>query len=606
MQSRGTLGLMPRTRRGLVFFWTALFMLSIALQYAAAMAPKSALALSGAIYTSNIDGSIINANIYGSKADVYLTGGPCQSGSHLGADTYYFEVTSPNGVLLSSDAIGNRQFSVGANGFISGTTGTHVTHDVSCTPEVGVTLQLLPYDDTPNPGGEYKLTIGTAASVEECSGFDAESEDFEICNQADSKSDNFKVGPNGDLKVVKTIEGGPAGASGSFPVSADCGNDGTFTGSIAFPSPGFITFHDIAAGASCTVTEGALPNPPAGYTYGTPTYTNNPATIGDGTTVTVGVVNHLNLIPAPAISIVKSVALAADGPWENELTVAVGTTVFYRITISNEGNVPLTGVTLKDSIYDPIADFCDDPIPTSLAVGADFDCNYSVVVDESGTIHNVATVDSGQTDPEDDDATVNGTEDPVLSIQKSNNAPLDAQDLPTASEGDTVTFTLEYSISNGPATGGVIVDFLPDGLSYVEGSATDSANGEFVFEGYDPDTHTLAWTAEEVTEGGSVTYQATVDDGAAALEQPLENTGCIASDASQEEWDDCDASDVFVAPPPQAETSVPTPPQTDIATTESSASTGSLLLVLLALAGIALAVVFVAPTPASIRRRMDR
>src|SRR4051794_36850439 len=90
MPSRGSLALLPRTRKGLVFFFSALFMLSIALQYAAAMAPKSALAISGAIYTSNFDGTIINKNHYDTKPDVYLTGGPCQGGSHLDAGDYYF------------------------------------------------------------------------------------------------------------------------------------------------------------------------------------------------------------------------------------------------------------------------------------------------------------------------------------------------------------------------------------------------------------------------------------------------------------------------------------------------------------------------------------
>ena len=45
MSSRGTsLGLTARTRKSLVFFWTALFVLSMALQYASAIAPKAALA----------------------------------------------------------------------------------------------------------------------------------------------------------------------------------------------------------------------------------------------------------------------------------------------------------------------------------------------------------------------------------------------------------------------------------------------------------------------------------------------------------------------------------------------------------------------------------
>src|SRR5262245_60637458 len=126
MPARGSLALLPRTKKGVVLFWTALFLLSIALQYAAAMAPQRALALSGAIYTSNFDGTVINKNHYDTKPDVYLTGGPCQGGSHLDPGDYYFEVSNPNtAALLSTDAIGNRKFTVAANGFISGTSGTH-------------------------------------------------------------------------------------------------------------------------------------------------------------------------------------------------------------------------------------------------------------------------------------------------------------------------------------------------------------------------------------------------------------------------------------------------------------------------------------------------
>ena len=156
-------------------------------------ATSSALALTGAIYTSNFDGSIINENVgYASKQDVYLTGGPCDGGSHLAAGDYYYQVTSPSGVLLSSDAIGSRRITV-ANDFIQSTSG-HVTHPVNCDPAVtGITVQLYPFDDTPNAGGEYKLTVAEAASVEACEGFSAQSTTFEICNGADQKSDNFKV-----------------------------------------------------------------------------------------------------------------------------------------------------------------------------------------------------------------------------------------------------------------------------------------------------------------------------------------------------------------------------------------------------------------------------
>jgi len=161
----------------------------------AILAPSAgpALALTGAVYTSNFDGSIINDNTgYGAKSEVYLTGGPCNGGSHLAAGDYYYQVESPNGTLLSSDSIGSRKFTV-ADDYIQSATG-HATHAVNCSPPVtGITVQLIPYDDTPNSGGEYKLVVATAASVEACAGFSAGSTSFEICNGADQKSDNFKV-----------------------------------------------------------------------------------------------------------------------------------------------------------------------------------------------------------------------------------------------------------------------------------------------------------------------------------------------------------------------------------------------------------------------------
>ena len=60
MPARGSLALLPRTRKGLVLFWTALLMLSVALQYGAAAFPQKTLALTGAVFTSNFDGTGID------------------------------------------------------------------------------------------------------------------------------------------------------------------------------------------------------------------------------------------------------------------------------------------------------------------------------------------------------------------------------------------------------------------------------------------------------------------------------------------------------------------------------------------------------------------
>jgi hypothetical protein len=158
----------------------------------ALLAPSAGVvnALSAAVYTSNADGSIVNANIYASKDDVYLTGGPCPQGGDLPDGDYYFEVVQPagGGALLSTDAIGLRKFTM-SGGFITASSG-HVTHVLSCNASA-FTIQLMPFGTSSN--GEYKLQVATAASVEACAGFGAGLV-FPICQQADQKSDNFKAG----------------------------------------------------------------------------------------------------------------------------------------------------------------------------------------------------------------------------------------------------------------------------------------------------------------------------------------------------------------------------------------------------------------------------
>ena len=80
--------------------------------------------LSGAIFTTLPDGSAVNFNIYASKSDVYLDGGPPPGAPSTAAGlpdgTYVFQVTDPSGkTLLSLDPARCRQFTV-LNGNING------------------------------------------------------------------------------------------------------------------------------------------------------------------------------------------------------------------------------------------------------------------------------------------------------------------------------------------------------------------------------------------------------------------------------------------------------------------------------------------------------
>src|SRR6185312_10621435 len=86
--------------------------------------PAHADAPSGAIFTTVADGSEVNFNIYASKDDVYLDGGPGpgapQTAAGLDDGTYVFQVTDPPGkTLLSTDAAKCREFKV-SGGIITG------------------------------------------------------------------------------------------------------------------------------------------------------------------------------------------------------------------------------------------------------------------------------------------------------------------------------------------------------------------------------------------------------------------------------------------------------------------------------------------------------
>ena len=176
---------------------------------AASLLATTASAFSGAIYTSNVDASIINANHYALKADVYLNGGPKEiggPGSIVPDGIYLFEVTDPStGVLLSQDPAKNRQIVV-FGGVVYGVPGAPLwgattLHAVGVLTASGsIPVQLIPFADTPNGGGVYKVTLynvaagahpdddgdpGTVADIYDGMNI--------ITPNGNSKSDNFKV-----------------------------------------------------------------------------------------------------------------------------------------------------------------------------------------------------------------------------------------------------------------------------------------------------------------------------------------------------------------------------------------------------------------------------
>jgi hypothetical protein len=151
--------------------------------------------LSGAIFTTDVTGVPVNLNIYAAKEDVYLNGGPGinapDSAAGLPAGTYAFQVTDPSGkTLLSTDAVSCRLVTVDASGVFQSVAASGACAHATGTDgeDLGITVQLFPYADTPNNGGVYKVWLSPVDLL------DCSAPGNKNCFVPRySKTDNFKV-----------------------------------------------------------------------------------------------------------------------------------------------------------------------------------------------------------------------------------------------------------------------------------------------------------------------------------------------------------------------------------------------------------------------------
>ena len=165
---------------------------------------------SGAIFTTVANGSEVNLNQYPSKEAVYLDGGPGpgapQTAAGLDNGTYVFQVTDPSGkTLLSTDPAKCRQFTV-ANGVISGVVVTGCEHSTgSDVDHNATTVQLMPYGDTPNQGGVYKVWV-TFLQDYACNSnlniVDCKAGGKHGFIPSHSKTDNFKIKQKGPITEI--------------------------------------------------------------------------------------------------------------------------------------------------------------------------------------------------------------------------------------------------------------------------------------------------------------------------------------------------------------------------------------------------------------------
>jgi hypothetical protein len=116
-----------------------------------------------------------------------------------------------------------------------------------------------------------------------------------------------------------------------------------------------------------------------------------------------------------------------------------------------------------------------------------------------------------------------------------------------------VTWTLTYTLANGPVTNAVITDEVPEGFEFL-----DASNGGQLINGV------VTWTFPTLTESGSVTFRTTVDPETISRVAPTVNVAVIDSDETAPD-DGEDSVTVVVEPPPLGGTPTPKPSLPDTA-----------------------------------------
>lgn len=485
-----------------------IFLVVAALLVSTFIIVQAAPPMPGAIFTTTVDGTIVNENTrYQSKLDVYLDGGPGPNAppkaAGLPEGDYFFQVTDPSGKdLLSSDHISCRKFHVNNNGVIdmvySGTNyvwndGAGKWDSVSCEHNQGVdvdhsdlgaiTVQLYPYDDTPNRGGEYKAW---ATPVEDYAGDpnfvpvdenDAvNGENYSPGNyhgfiESKSKTDNYKVRKDRfptviDINVTKAAD--PTEIN-------EPGGDVTFSVNVMNNSAVEVTLSsltdnihgDLNGQGDCSVPQTLGPGESYACSFTAPVEGN--AGDSETDTVTACAVNEDNKDcdkdDATVTIVDKLPEIRVEKSADPTQVTEPGDEVTFTVVVYNESNAqdPLTLNELVDDIHGNLNGKGDCALPQTILPGESYSCSFTALVEgqagdtETDTVTGCAVDDEDNKVCDDDKATVTIVtgELPVIEVIKT------ADPTEVIEPGEMVTFTV--TIQNGPVIP-VTIDSLVDDI----------------------------------------------------------------------------------------------------------------------------------------------
>ncbi|HET8777380.1 MAG TPA: isopeptide-forming domain-containing fimbrial protein [Candidatus Limnocylindria bacterium] len=280
-----------------------------------------------------------------------------------------------------------------------------------------------------------------------------------------------------------------------------------------------------------------------------------------------------------------SVAKSNDSPASVVRGSSVGFTL--KLTVANG---PIDSVSIMDQLPEGLGNATDisdggtydavtNRITWNLSDVSDGDeLTYNATVTDTaapGQHKNVATITDGPCigDGCEDDSRIT-VRVPTLTVDKSASAEVVTISGPASSPVATpsvVTWTISWTLTNGPVSNVVITDSIPTGFVFL-----DAANGGTIAGGK------VTWKLATVSSSGSVSFRTTVDPATISRVAPTVNVATIDSDETGPD-DGQDSVTVAVQPPPLAGNPTPKPalPDTALGLDAAGGSVPTLLVWLL-------------------------
>jgi uncharacterized repeat protein (TIGR01451 family) len=220
----------------------------------------------------------------------------------------------------------------------------------------------------------------------------------------------------------------------------------------------------------------------------------------------------------------------------NQANYNVGDTVTYNLDITNNGPDTATNLQVTDTLpagltwisggsYNPATRLITWTLATLLA-GSHFQPSFTATVNpgtQGNTIDNTASArdDQRPTPVTSNTASIHINNAPLTVTKTTDRSPAEYN------VGENVIYTIDVvnNVEGDPATGVVVTDTLPAGLTYVSSSNSGV---------WDPITRTVTWTVGDLASGAHFTPTVTATVTADAAAKHLENTAQAIDDEMED------------------------------------------------------------------------